>query len=232
MNDPQRYDDEAVARILELATRDEPAPGGARREVGAAERGLTLAEIQEIGREVGIAPERIAEGARTLALAAAPYEVRGRMVGFPISVGGATELPRDLTDTEWERLVARMRMVFNAHGKLERSGGLRSWRNGNLRIQLEPTEGGQRLHMQTHRRQSMMFAGFGGTFLGVSAVLAVIGAVGGGVDGDLVSLAVVGSGFLAAGLAPLRGWAKRRREQMRALAAEAVEMASRALPGG
>jgi len=232
MNDvDRRYDEDEVTRILELATREERGRVRRAADGGDSPHGLTLREIQEIAREVGIAPERIAEGARALVVGSAPVEVRRRLLGFPLGVGGAAGLSRPLTDTEWERLVGEVRIHFNAHGKLERSGSLRSWRNGNLRVLLEPTEGGQRIHIQTHRAQSEVFVRLGGTLVGIASVLTVVGVMRGGADADLGTIAMVGGGFVIAGLAPLRAWARRRRAQMEEILESAVRMASRTLPG-
>jgi hypothetical protein len=58
----RRYNDEEVAAIFERASETEltalPAP--------AEGRGLTLAALQDIGREVGISPESISLAARSL----------------------------------------------------------------------------------------------------------------------------------------------------------------------
>jgi len=58
----RQYDDEEVAAIFKRAAESEhsvlPAP--------AEGQGLTLAALQDIGREVGIPPEAIANAARSL----------------------------------------------------------------------------------------------------------------------------------------------------------------------
>ena len=74
MSDERRYTDDEVAEIFEAASRpvaprDEPADS-------ASPTGLTLARLQEIGREVGIAPEQIAEAAAALDRRRAPIARR------------------------------------------------------------------------------------------------------------------------------------------------------------
>ncbi|NNM31413.1 MAG: hypothetical protein HKO53_00010 [Gemmatimonadetes bacterium] len=231
MTEDRRYGEEEVAAIFELATRTDEPGNRPTPEGGDPARGMTLAELQEIGAEVGIAPERIAQGARALTHRSTEPEVRRTLLGFPISVGGEVDLPRPLTEAEWDRLVSEIRTHFNAHGKLDQSGTLRSWRNGNLRVELAPTEEGQKIRMQTLRQQSQMFVRMGGVFGGVGVALGIASIIGGGLDPDLWTFGALGGGFLAAGLAPLRTWAGRRRAQMEAIAASAVRMASRALPG-
>ena len=55
MNEPRRYDEQEVAEILRRATETDAA--GMPLASGT---GLTLAQIQQVGSEVGIAPARIA----------------------------------------------------------------------------------------------------------------------------------------------------------------------------
>src|SRR5690349_5878418 len=75
----RRYSDEEVAAIFGRATE-----GASSTPVGEPqEDGLTLAELQDIGREVGIAPTAIAAAARTLVPAAA--QEGGTFLGLPVS---------------------------------------------------------------------------------------------------------------------------------------------------
>ena len=58
----RRYNDKEIAAIFRAAAE---TPPGAQREVPEDE-GLTLADLQAIGREVGMAPDAIAHAARTV----------------------------------------------------------------------------------------------------------------------------------------------------------------------
>lgn len=77
----RQYNDEEVAAIFERASEMEhtalPVPG--------ERKGLTLAAIQDIGREVGISPESISLAARSLDHAGRP--AMQRFMGLPIGVG-------------------------------------------------------------------------------------------------------------------------------------------------
>ena len=75
----RRYNDDEVADIFAQAAQGQQTPGAA-----AAEEGLTLPQLQEIGREVGIAPEAVAQAAHALALR--EQQPPGRFLGLPISV--------------------------------------------------------------------------------------------------------------------------------------------------
>jgi len=54
-----------------------------------------------------------------------------------------------LTDAEWERLVADLRRTFDAKGKVEVQGRLRSWTNGSLQLHVEPEDSGYTVRMRT-----------------------------------------------------------------------------------
>ena len=60
----RRYNDDEVAAIFERASNAEHANLPASAEAG----GLTLAALQEIGREVGISPDAVSRAARSLDL--------------------------------------------------------------------------------------------------------------------------------------------------------------------
>ena len=58
----RRFNEEEVAAIFQQATGDE-AQHAPQRQLPSGE-GLTLAELQEIGRQVGIPPELVVQAAR------------------------------------------------------------------------------------------------------------------------------------------------------------------------
>lgn len=233
----RRYSEDEVAEIFDRATRVDPerrALGSGRGEP-ASSPGMTLAELQRIGAEVGIPAEAIAASARAVDLQARPPEVNQTLLGLPIGVSSTAPLPRRLSDDEWARLVARIRDEFSAHGTVEEAGPLKSWRNGNLRIQLEPTAEGQQLRMQTYKQSARGMVQAGGALLGTGAVLGTVSILAGDAQAALATfsmLSLMGGGMIGSAALSLRGWARRRRDQMRRIGEVAAEMAGRALPPG
>jgi hypothetical protein len=143
MNDVRRYSEDEVQEILRLATASDQA-----LPPSAAQRGLTLAQLQEIGTEVGIPATQVAEAAR--AIARRPVVLPARTVlGQPRTVSRIVPIPRALTDEEWTRVVVDLRETFGARGVIESHGGLRSWTNGNLQVHVEPDAEGYRVRMWT-----------------------------------------------------------------------------------
>src|SRR6185436_7829751 len=100
MTDERRYGEEEVAEIFEAAASHRGSDERALSSTG----GLSLGELQAIGGEVGIAPERIAAAAAALDLRRGAA-ARRTLLGIPVAVGQAVDLPRAPTDREWEMLV-------------------------------------------------------------------------------------------------------------------------------
>lgn len=205
----RRYNDDEVSAIFEQATE---AQQKAVRQLPGGE-GMTLAELEQIGREAGIAPELVAQAAKALDRVGQP--TGRRFLGLPLGVGRTVELDRRLTDDEWERLVGDLRVTFDARGTVRHEGSLRQWTNGNLHVYLEPGEKGHRVRMRTMKGNALgyMMAGLGA--IGVGVVTSVGAMLAPGADfSNLLSFGAIGAGLFAVGAVQLPGWARRRRQQM------------------
>lgn len=229
----RRYSETEIAAIFRAATEGPvatPAPGASHDE------GLTLSELQAIGGEVGIAPEAIAGAARALDVRPGADEARPRrFLGLPIGVARTVNLNRRLTDDEWERLVVRLREVFDARGTTRAEGSLRQWTNGNLQVLLEPTESGHRLRFRTVNGSAQTAFGIGFITLGAGVVTAVVTALTGSLGqamGGIGFLLAAGALFIATGALRLPSWARLRGKQMDALAAQVAGTSDRSLSPG
>jgi hypothetical protein len=211
----RRYTDTEIAAIFRAAADGPLQP---QREV-PREEGLTLAELQTIGREVGIAPDAVAQAAHGLDVRVGAQS--RTFLGLPIGVARTVDLNRRLSDEEWERLVVQLREVFNARGATRSDGTLRQWTNGNLQVLLEPTETGHRLRFGTLHGGASAMIGAGLVALGVAGFVAIITAVGGHL-GDagagIAFLSLAGLGMIASGALRLPGWARLRGRQMETIA--------------
>ncbi|HUF75522.1 MAG TPA: hypothetical protein VMM35_04555, partial [Longimicrobiales bacterium] len=126
----RRYGEQEVAEIFERATEAQKLTMRPR----SPSEGLTLGELQEIGRDVGLSPDMVASAARSVGSGSA--SPRRTLVGLPIGVGRTVELDRPLTDDEWQQLVVELRETFDARGRLTDEGAFKQWTNGNLEILL------------------------------------------------------------------------------------------------
>jgi hypothetical protein len=237
MSDERRYSDDEVAEIFALAARtDEPTP----REI-QAESGLTLRELQEVAKEVGIHPDRIAEAAGKLVVATKVLPQKN-FLGAPLTVGRVVDLPRALSEREWDIIVGDLRDTFAATGRLRTLGAAREWANGNLRVLLEPTETGHRLRLTTLNSRFRFLGGYGVVmvlFVGIMAatVLVPLIATGGFTAEALASLvpsaaaAIAGVGAITWARTSLPKWAEERSAQMEMIAQRVQALAER-IPSG
>jgi hypothetical protein len=219
MTDERRYGEAEIAEIFEAAARARDAEGRALSPAG----GLSLTELQAIGGEVGIAPERIADAAAALELRQGVAPRRKKM-GLPVAVGRVVDLPRAPTDHEWEALVAELRQTFGAHGKDQSSGGLRAWRNGNLHAYVEPAEDGYRLRLGTTNANGLGMVRLGTGGLIAALLMLVIFFLSGERAGEVGAAAVfalMGIIALATNALQLPRWADEREAQMEHVAARA-----------
>ncbi|HEV8196158.1 MAG TPA: hypothetical protein VGP87_05935 [Gemmatimonadales bacterium] len=209
----RQYTDDEVAAIFERASKTDHAGLPAAAEG----KGMTLAALQEIGREVGISPESISLAARSLDQAGLPAS--RTFIGLPIGVGRTVEFDRPVSDADWESLVADLRTTFEARGAVRYDGPFRQWTNGNLQALLEPTPTGHRLRLQTMKGDSRALMGAGAVAVaGAGAMLMTVAVTGGlGNPGTVTGIgfmALMGLGMFTTGALRVSGWAKRRKAQI------------------
>jgi len=215
----RRYNDQEIAAIFRAAAEGLPVPS----PESTHEDGLTVTDLQTIGREVGIPPDAVARAAFAL-------DVRGgssqrTLFGLPIGVARTVDLNRRMSDEEWEQLVVQLREVFNARGSTRSDGSLRQWTNGNLHVLLEPTETGHRLRFGTFHGAARASITAGAAALGMAVAVAFVGAITGTIANTLSTVAlmgVMGLGMVANGAVRLPAWARLRGRQMEALALRAA----------
>lgn len=222
MSNERKYQDHEVREILDLAIDQEaeapslPAGGG-----------LTLGELQALGQEVGLSPSRITQ-------AVATFEGRGTAVartttlGLPTTVGNSVSLPRNLSDHEWERLIAELRTTFGETGVVSSHGSLREWTYGSLHAFIEPTETGYRLRL-TNSRASVLGVGtfMGGMFMALG-LLVFIALLAKGDTGTKMLIPILfsggGAGLIALAAMSLPGWARVQEKRMEHICSYAVSL--------
>ena len=219
----RRFSDDEVARIFARATEIQKDDSRAL----VRSEGMSLAELQAIGKEAGIDAALIAQAARAVDQPAAPKVPA--VIGIPIGVARSILLDRRLTDDEWESLVVRCRELFEARGKVESHGSFRQWTNGNLQILLEPAGDTHRLRFKTTRGESRGLVAAGASMIAAASVVALVGSITGTMSfleviASGMPVALGGTGMLAAGLLRLPSWRRKRDEQFEALAAEMLAL--------
>lgn len=222
----RRFTDDEVAEIFRRAAEASQSAADAM----SPSEGLTLTQVQEVGREVGLSPEALADAARSLERQEPRF--RRRLLGMTVGVGRTVPLGRSLTDAEWERLVVRLRDTFDAKGTFRVDGSLRQWTNGNLQILVEPTEDGDRLRMRTVNAAARVMLSTGVVLGAAAAMVALVGAV---VDPANLSERLVSLipsfgasvALLGLGARRVRGWAALRLQQMDEIAGRLTDDSTR-----
>src|SRR5215467_8782039 len=220
----RRYTDEETAAIFKAAAELQQATLAAPGEgLASSGEGMTLAQLQQIGREVGIPSELVARAAHGL-------ELRGRasvrrFMGLPVGVSRTVSLQRALTEAEWERLVVDLRETFDARGRLRTDGGFRQWTNGNLQALLEPTPTGHQLRLRTMKSDAYAMMSCGFSILAFDVFLTALRGLSGraGSAGFFFAFGAVGLSMVALGASRVPGWAKRRQQQMEEIVARLAE---------
>ena len=221
MSKERRFKDHEIRQILDLAIGQEDGPAQSLPAVD----GLTLLELQEVGREVGLLPDRITQ-------AVAAFEGRGESVprdttlGLPSAVGRVVPLPRSPSDREWELLIAELRTTFGGRGEVTSHGGLREWSHGKVQAFLEPTETGHRLRLADSNAAVVGIVA--GGFLLAFALMILVVLLGKDEPGFRFAVPALFSllgGSLAAGSAlSLPKWAREQERRMEHISSYAVSL--------
>ena len=222
MPDSKRYDENTIAEIFRQAAEAQAEA----RDRASRPDGLTLEELEEIGRESGLDPEFIRSAA--VRMQTKPrVEDPPQLLGIDIGVARTIELPRRMTGMEWHALVGDLRQTFKAKGKLHESDAFREWSNGNLHIMVEPSGDRHRLRMRTLKGLARELMVGGGTLTAMALIGALILLITGSAGQEMVMLPalliLMGFAMAAAGYAQVPGWARTRGRQMEEIGQRVVE---------
>lgn len=212
----RRFNEEEVAQIFERAAEAQQV----RQQQLPSRQGMTLTELQEIGRQVGISSEELATAARAIELR--PQPTSRNLLGVPIGVGLSVDIGRKLTQEEWERFVADLRETFDARGVVRQEGNLRYWANGNLQALLEPVGTGDRVRLRTVKGDAAgrIIGAVGFAAIAVGAFVAQSIGVDAASLGSFMLLGTAGAAAFGFGALRLPAWARLRRSQMENVAAK------------
>lgn len=215
MTQNRRYDETEVREIFERAAREE----GTRSPLPAAREGMTLEELIEVGREVGLPPDRIERAAAAVDIRPASGH-RETSLGAPIALSRSVTLPRAPTEHEWHVLVAELREGRGVTGRMVSYDDAHEWSDGRLHVFVEPAATGHRLRLIARRRSEVEIVGLGGTAIVVALVVLVTGALEAAALGPVLEalvpsvLALLGAGSVAGRTLRLRRWGEETERAM------------------
>ena len=164
------YGEKDVSRILKRATE-------LQDERGEMEpHGLTLAELQQIAREVGIAPEAVAAAAAELR----EPERRGfHLHGAPTSFSHERVVAGEVSGDGWDAMLDEIRRAYRMVGVSDRTGHSLEWTHSGRYAQAQVTvtarDGRVRFRIAEHypRQAAIFFGPFMALFAGLMPALFV-----------------------------------------------------------
>ena len=219
----RRFNEAEVAAIITTATHwKEP-----RRRAASSGDGLTLSQLQEIGRDIGITAEVIS-GAADAVRDVGTTEIR-RFLGLPLRIERNVKLRRRFSEDEWEQVVAELQEIFDAAGVVTEDGSLRQWSNGHVEVVLEVNAITQRIRLRTFKGRALVWTGAGSGICGAASGALVSTLLRGSTPDTravtiLAMLAVAGATMVAATALRLGSWARRWDKQMSEVAARVVAL--------
>ncbi len=168
----RRYSDDEVALILREAT-EAPATSPV---AGRAPDGITLDQLKEIAREVGIDPGAVESAARALAVRPAPAR-RGGLIGATTTPSSETVIAARIPDEKMGEVVAIIRRAMGRQGIVGHELGSLEWRArdalGGRYVSIRPTERGTRVRAFGNFRDGALSVFLGGG-VGGGAVLGAV----------------------------------------------------------
>lgn len=158
--------------------------------------GLTLNELQEIGRSAGLDPEHVAAAATETLI-----EAKGETTwhGVPTTILRTRLLPSRVSDSEWETIVDLLRDHYGTPGTAQQIGRRREWTptsgsEATPRVTIAPQENGDLLRIQAPDILRPLAVGLSTSLVGAAVVLTVLI---GTITDDIGGALLMGGGLVA-----------------------------------
>ncbi len=185
-------------------------------------QGLSLQEIEDIAREIGIDPKHIRSAASELEHQMAA-EQRSNFFGAPFLIEQKRAIRGEISDEDWEELVRQIQRVTGSAGRTTKVGQTRQWHRSVKDMSTTIEETHLQVASQNNRSTIEIRKYFrGGAYVAYLMGLVISGTVAGiFLDGngytDLVNTGVVlgsmSGGFTAARFA-IMSWTEHQRRKM------------------
>lgn len=150
MSDKQRFNRDEVSKILKRAVELEHD----RNSIDDSD-GLTLQELQQVSKEVGIDPKYIQQALRELQTPT--KSLTSDILGGPFKHHILETAPGILTEEEWEEIVSEIRRIHGGIGKTTKLGNTFEWEQrkqevGYIQISLSPKKDHTKIQLNSNYR--------------------------------------------------------------------------------
>jgi hypothetical protein len=146
---PRRYSEREIGDILKRATERQAERDEMTASVPA---GLTLEEIEQIAREVGVDADLVRSVAADMSAGSLPEE-KWRILGGPLKTEHLYKVDGSATDKDLDALVAEIREHLGIQGRFEKLNGSLTWNGAdttNLEISVVPEGTQTRIQGKQH----------------------------------------------------------------------------------
>lgn len=210
MDSTYRFNRDEISKILKRAAELEHADN-----IEDDSDGLTLQELQQVSKEVGIDPKYIQQAFRQLQ--APTRSLTSKLLGGPFKYNILESVPGTLSEKEWEDIVSEIRRIHGGIGKTSRLGNTFEWEQrkqevGYIQISLSPKKDYTKIHINAnYRYYASIIYTFAGGF-GVIFLLSFFKKM--GFDGIVppIAAAIGTTGILATARFYLSNWMKKKRK--------------------
>ena len=215
MSDEREFTEGEVRDIFARAARKQHEAESVKRP-----RGLTLAELEEIGRTAGLDPVFVdAAAAEVLKPHRAP--AADTFLGMPVELRRTRVLRAPLSDEVWRHVVADLQETFKTSGVITDVGGVREWRThadarrNAVRVSVEPEGDGAQVTIGQTLWPQVLGVGLGaGMNAAMALVFFTLWLAGSGGDALLLPALVMGLFSIAFGAGSFVMTRRRGEEQL------------------
>ncbi len=210
MDSNHRFNRDEISKLLKQAAELEHADN-----IDDESDGLTLQELQQVSKEVGIDPKYIQQALRKLQ--APTQSFTSKLLGGPFKYNILETATGTLTEQEWEEVVSEIRRIHGGIGKTSKLGNTFEWEQrkqevGYIQISLSPKKDHTKIHINANYRY---YASIIYTFAGVfGAMLLIIFFKKMGFSGITQTIAAIfgTTGILTSTRFYLSNWMKKKRK--------------------
>ncbi len=123
-------------------------------------QGLSIDELQQIAREVGIDPDLVTEAATELERTGGVKE-RRRLAGMPIELAVERVVSGEITDAQWSDIAAEIGDAFGLVGSSSQVGRMMQWthtgrRTSQLQVTLTPRDGQTKIRIHGNYKHRVL----------------------------------------------------------------------------
>lgn len=148
MGSNHRFNRDEISKILKRAAELEH-----QHNVDDDSEGLTVEELQQVSKEVGLHPKYIQRALDELKNPA--QSVSSNIFGGPFTYHLSNSVSGNLTEKEWEEVVSEIRRIHGGIGKTSKLGNTYEWEQrkqevGYIQISLSPKESHTKININAN----------------------------------------------------------------------------------